>query len=164
MKTRRFAALAILLLTAAATACAPRVERPEIELVGVRLGGLGIQGGTLYFQIGVANPNGFTLRASGFTYTIELREPGEGPEIWSELADGVFDSAVEVRGNDSTMVEIPVEFRYSRVGAAFRSLLDSGSFNYRVSGTVSVEKPIRTELPYSHAGRADLGGIDRGER
>ncbi len=158
---KRFAALALVVLAAAWTsACLPTVQRPDVHLVGVRLGGLGLQGGLLYVQLSVVNPNDFALRASGFTYQIDLREPGEQNESWTHLVEGVFSKDVQVAAHDSTVVEIPVEFRYAGIGTALRSLLDSGTFNYRVSGRVAVEKPIRTELPYRHTGTASLGRID----
>lgn len=158
---KRFATLALVVLAVAwTTACFPKIQRPDIQLVGVRLGGLGLQGGLLYVQVGVINPNDFALRASRFTYDIELREPGGETEAWTDFVDGVFDKEVQVQANDSTVVEIPIEFRYSGIGTALRSLLDSGTFSYRVSGTVSVEKPIRTELPYRHTGTASLTRFD----
>jgi hypothetical protein len=58
------------------------------------------------------------------------------------------------------VVEIPVEFRYAGIGTAARALLDSGTFNYRISGTVAVERPIRTDLPYRHSGTASLTRFD----
>jgi LEA14-like dessication related protein len=158
---KRNAVLAFVLLAAAWTAaCIPTIQRPDVQLVGVRLGGLGLQGGLLYVQLGIANPNGFALKADGFTYKIELREPGEQGEAWTNFVDGVFSNEVQVAAHDSTVVEIPVEFRYSGFGSAIRSLLDSGTFNYRVSGTVAVEKPIRTDLPYRHTGTASLARFD----
>lgn len=158
---RRIATLSLIALAAVwASACVPRIQRPDIQLVGVRLGALGLQGGLLYVQVGVVNPNDFALRASRFTYDIELREPGSGEDTWTEFVDGVFDREVRVQANDSTVVEIPVEIRYSGVGAALRSLLDSGTINYRVSGTVNVEEPIRTRLPYRHTGTATLTRFD----
>lgn len=142
------------------SACMPRIQRPEVHLVGIRLGGLGLQGGILYVRLGVVNPNSFALRASGLTYRLELREPGDETERWSELVEGAFDRDVQVAAHDSAVVEIPVEFRYSGIGTALRSLLDSGTFSYRISGEVDVEHPIRTRLPYRHTGTTTLIRFD----
>jgi len=159
--TKRIVVLALVLLAAAWTgACLPKIQRPDIQLVGVRLGTLGLQGGLLYVRIGVVNPNDFALRASRFTYDIELREPGGEKETWTDFVDGVYDREVVVQANDSTVVEIPIEFRYTGLGAALRSLLETGTFTYRVTGTVNVEQPIRTQLPYKHSGTASLTKFD----
>jgi LEA14-like dessication related protein len=160
MMKKRFLAPILLLATLWTSACMPTIKRPEVQLVGVRLGSLGLQGGLLYVQVGVQNPNGFALRANGFTYRIELREPGQEGEAWSNLAEGVFRQEVQVAAHDSTVVEIPVEFRYSGLGTAVRSILDTGTFNYRISGKVDVEKPIRTDIPYRHTGTATLARFD----
>lgn len=157
---RALAPCLLILATIWTAACIPTIKRPEVQLVGVRLGSLGLQGGLLYVQVGVDNPNDFALQASGFTYKIELREPGEQGEAWTSLADGVFKNEVQVAARDSTVVEIPVEFRYSGVGTALRSILDTGTFNYRITGKVSVEKPIRTDVPYQHSGTAALTRFD----
>ena len=140
--------------------CIPTIKQPEVELVGVRLGSLGLQGGQLNLQVSVTNPNSFALKASGFTYNIQLREPGVRNDSWTELAEGTFRRDVQVAAHDSTIVEIPIEFRYSGIGAAVRSLLDTGTFGYRISGTVAVEKPIRTDMPYRHTGTANLINFD----
>lgn len=159
-KSTIVAAALATLVAAWASACMPKIQRPEVHLAGIRLGGLGLQGGSLYVRLSIVNPNSFALRASGLSYRVELREPGEDGESWNELAEGVFSRDVQVAAHDSAVVEIPVEFRYSGIGTALRSLLDSGSFNYRVSGEVAVERPIRTSLPYRHTGTASLTKID----
>jgi LEA14-like dessication related protein len=160
MKKRVTAFVFVIVASAWTAACLPTIQRPEVDLVGVRLGSLGLQGGLLYVQLGIDNPNNFALRASGFTYRIELREPGTEGEAWSNFVEGVFGKEVQVQARDSTVVEIPVEFRYAGIGTALRSLLDSGTFNYRVSGKVAVEKPIRTDLPYRHTGTTSLTRFD----
>lgn len=161
MMTKRTLAPWLTLLAALwVVACIPTIKRPEVQLVGVRLGSLGLQGGLLYVQVGVDNPNSFALRADSFTYHIELREPGQQAESWSNLAEGTFNKAIQVPAHDSTVVEIPVEFRYSGIGTALRSILDTGTFNYRISGSVAVEKPVRTDIPYRHTGTASLARFD----
>lgn len=160
---RRFAGLALLMLVAAwASACMPKVQRPEVSLAGVRVGGLGLNGGMLYVRLNVVNPNSFALKANGFTYRIELREPAtdSSKESWAQLADGTFDKEVKVGGKDTATVEIPVEFRYSGIGSAVRSLMNTGTFNYRVSGKVAVESPVTVDLPYKHEGTASLSGAN----
>lgn len=158
---RKIATLAIVVLAAVwAGACFPTIRQPEVQLVGVRLGSLGLQGGQLLVQVSVNNPNSFALRASGFTYNIQLREPEARSDSWAELADGVFSRDVQVAAHDSTIVEIPVEFRYAWIGTVVRSLLNTGTFGYRISGSVAVEKPIRKKLPYQHTGTANLINFD----
>ena len=150
---QRISMIALVALAGIATACLPRIKEPDVRLVGVRVGGLGLQGGLLYVRLSVANPNGFPLVADGLTYDIEVSDPGAADgDGWAELAEGTFREEVRVEGRDSTVVEIPVEFRYTGVSGALRSILDTGTFSYRINGRVAVEKPLRTESPYRHRG------------
>jgi len=147
------AALLMILLAA----CAPRVSRPDVHLVGVRLGGLGLRGGLVYVQLSVVNPNSFPLEATGLTYDLELRDPAaDGDGQWVDLAEGRFSENVRVAAHDSAVVEIPVEFTYAGAGAALRSILDLGTFSYRVRGAVALSGPVRTEVPYRHSGTVSV--------
>lgn len=161
MKRKKSGIVAAMLavLLAAAAACAPRFEEPDVRLVGVRLGGLGLRGGLVYVQLNVVNPNAFALEAAGLTYDLELSDPlADGDGGWVDLAEGRFQEDVRVAARDSTVVEIPVEFSYSGAGAALRSILDKGTFSYRVRGEVVLREPLRTDVPYRHSGTVSLGG------
>lgn len=153
MRRFRFAPMAAVLVAVLAAACAPRLTRPEVRLVGVRLGGLGLRGGLVYVQLNVVNPNDFPLEAAALTYDLDLSDPAaDGDGGWVDLAEGRFNERVHVPARDSTIVEIPVEFTYTGAGAALRSILDLGTFSYRVRGDVALSEPVRTEVPYRHTG------------
>lgn len=158
MRTKtRFAALAML-LALAASACVPRLRQPEVQLAGVRLGGIGLEGGLLYVRLSVINPNRFALRADGFSYDIDLSDPDDADGGWVDLAEGTFREDLRVAGNDSTIVEIPVRFTYGGLGGVVRSLMSTGTFDYRVSGRVHVQEPLRTAVPYRKRGTVSLAG------
>ncbi|HEX7048724.1 MAG TPA: LEA type 2 family protein [Longimicrobiales bacterium] len=154
--TRRIVdVVATVMLVCWAAGCVPRVESPEVRVVGVRLGGLGLQGGLVYVQLSVVNPNEFGLEADRLTYDLDLRAAG-GDDEWVNLTEGAFSEEVRVGARDSAVVEIPVEFSYAGVGAAVRSILARGTFDYRVSGRISVTEPISTEVPYRERGTVAL--------
>lgn len=140
-------------------ACMPRVEKPEVELIGVRLGGLGLDGGLVYVELNVVNPNGFALVADGLTYDLDMSDPGDDGDRWVDVADGRFDDDFRVGARDTASVEIPVEFRYDGVGGLVRSVLSTGTFDYRLSGEVALDEPLRTGVPYRREGTiAVMGG------
>ena len=62
-------------------------------------------------------------------------------------------------GNATTPVEIPIDFTYSAVSGALRSIMDRGTFDYRVEGVVALREPLRTEIPYRHSGNVSLQGV-----
>lgn len=157
MRRIRIASTVAALVAILLAACAPRLARPDVHLVGVRLGGLGLRGGLVYVQLGVINPNDFPLEAAGLTYDVELRDPGaDGDGTWVDLAEGRFSEDVRVPARDSTVVEIPVEFTYVGASAALRSVLELGTFSYRVRGEVALSDPVRMEVPYRHSGTVSV--------
>ncbi|MBI4410430.1 MAG: LEA type 2 family protein [Gemmatimonadetes bacterium] len=156
MKRKGSSFLVALLLLAAA--CIPELVKPDVRLAGVRLAGLGLSGGLLYVRLSVVNPNRFDLEADGLTYRLELSDPGAGEDGWVDLASGRFDEDVRVGARDSAVLSIPVEFTYRGAGGVVRSLLDRGTFDYRVSGVVVLEKPFGTEVPYRRTGTVSLAG------
>jgi LEA14-like dessication related protein len=152
----RAAALALTTFTLAA--CFASFERPEVRLEGVRVGGIGLRGGTVYAQLHVVNPNGFALRAHGLTYDLDLAGTGSGDD-WLPLAEGTFDERIDVPARDSAVVEIPIEFSYGDLSGALRSMLDRGTLDYRVSGSVRVTEPVGRTVPYRHTGTVSMSGV-----
>ncbi len=152
MKPLAKALFGMLLLVWTAAACVPDIQEPEVRLAGVRLGGVGLEGGLLYVRLSVINPNSFGLEAAGLTYDLDLSEPGDGRQEWADVATGTFREDVRVGANDSTVLEIPVEFTYRGLGGAVQSVLRTGTVDYRVQGTVMLREPISTEIPYRHSG------------
>jgi LEA14-like dessication related protein len=153
-------AMLALLLGALATGCGRAVQEPEVRITGVRLGAMGLEGGLLQVQLNITNPNRFTVQATRLAYELELAEPGtSGAEpTWIELANDTIWRELIIGGRDSTVVELPVRFTYRGVGGAFRSLLSTGTFDYRVRGSVALEKPVRREVPFRRLGTMSLTG------
>ncbi|MFW6078791.1 MAG: LEA type 2 family protein [Gemmatimonadota bacterium] len=149
--------LAGVVALAAVVACVPRVRAPEVDLVGVRLGGLGLEGGVVHVALSISNPNAFALVADGLSYDVDLSDPRED-DGWVDLAEGVFEEDFRVEAEDTAEVEIPVEFTYGGVGGLVRSVLRTGTFEYRVRGQVQVEEPVGTRIPYDRTGTITVTG------
>ncbi len=142
-----------------AGACGLAFKRPEVRFEGLRVGGLGLRGGTVYAQLHVINPNDFRLETTGLSYDLEVGDRTLSDNGWTRLASGTFDTPIRVDGNSSTMVEIPIEFSYAQMGGALRAILEKGTFDYRVTGTVHVQEPISRDVPYSRTGVVSLSGV-----
>lgn len=149
---------AVLVCGLIATGCGAAFVQPQVRFDGLRIGGLGILGGTVYARLHVVNPNRYDLATSALTYDLELAAVEDGQTSWSRLASGTFAEPIRVDGRDSVMVEIPIEFSYADMGGALRSVLDRGTFDYRVSGIVSVSDPVRRQVPYRRTGTVAIGG------
>ena len=151
---------AILLMMLAVSACFPRVKQPEVRLAGIRVGGLGLRGGQIIAQVQITNPNSFALEADEITYDLEVSDPAAtSGDRWIDFAEGRFEQDVRIGGGDTLIVEIPIEFTYAALGGAVRSIMERGTFEYRVKGEVKLQEPIGRDIPYRHQGNVSLSGV-----
>ena len=153
---RRFRSLLLPVLLLGA--CSSVMRQPEVRLESMRVGGIGLRGGTLYAQVYVGNPNGFDLETRSLTYDMQVEHPDSAGR-WVSFSQGTVEEPVRVRGNGSTVIEVPIQFRYDDLGGAVRSILDTGTFNYRVRGDVELSQPIGRTIPYSKTGIVSLRGV-----
>lgn len=141
-------------------ACGRAFQQPEVTLDSVRLGGLGLTGGTLLVNLRVVNPNRFALNADRLSYQLALRDPREeGDTTWIDFSSGIHDVPFSVDGGDTASVQVPVEFTYAGLGSAANSLLRSGTFSYRATGVVDLRTPLGGyDVPFSKRGTVTLSG------
>lgn len=131
-------------------------QDPVVHLRNVAVRGIGLQGGQLDVQLSVYNPNHFRLDATRMTYNLNLA----GDSV--KVASGTYDSRFTVTDNDSTVVTIPVSFTFAGIGAAGRSLLNTGAVNYHVLGDVTVGTAVGNfTVPYNASGRFTTTGLSR---
>ena len=106
--------------------------------------------------LSVYNPNHYRLDATRLDYTLNLA--GDSMTI----ANGSLDQRFTVNDNDSTTVTIPVSFTYAGLGAAGRSMMNTGAVNYHVLGKVAVGTPLGSmTVPFSSTGRFTATGPAR---
>lgn len=125
---------------------ANRFAEPDVTFKGVTIKGLGMTGGSLDVLLQVRNPNSFALDASRFTYKLFVDT--------LEVGSGATDQRLRVAANDSAVVPLPVDFKWTGLGQAGRELFNTGSVNYRVIGDISVGSALGTyTIPYDRRGR-----------
>lgn len=155
----RKSVLGVLVAAFAVGACSVGFRQPDVRFDGVRLGGIGLRGGTVYAQIHVVNPNGYRLQTAALSYDLDVSGDPDNGERWARLASGTFTDPIRVDARDSALVEIPIEFSYAQMSGAMRSILERGTFDYRVSGVVTVRDPIRRNVPYRRTGTVSMAGV-----
>lgn len=133
-------------------------QQPEVRLESLRVGGIGLRGGTLIAEVAVSNPNSFDLETRSLSYDLELADPN-GDQAWVSFAQGTIDERVRVERRSTRLLEIPIQFRYDNMGGVLRSIMDTGMFNYRVTGDVRLSEPIGRTFPYRRTGTVSLDGV-----
>ena len=98
-----------------AAACSSAVRQPEVRLESMRVGGIGLRGGTLYAQVHIGNPNGFEIETRSVTYDLQVEHPDSAGR-WVSFSPGTVEDPIRVGGKSSTVVEIPIQFRYDDLG------------------------------------------------
>jgi LEA14-like dessication related protein len=160
--TRRTLTLALFALLTFVSAACTGFKRPEIELENVEIGSLGLSGGTLLVNVRVTNPNPIGVRADDLKYELVVRAPRDSAsaDAWRRLSSGSYTQEIEVGARQTRTVQVPVDFRYSELGDAFRSVLRSGQISYRANGTVRVRAAgASREVPFRKTGSVMvLGG------
>jgi LEA14-like dessication related protein len=131
-------------------------QNPVVNLRSVAVRGLGLTGGSLDVKLSVYNPNHYRLDATQLRYRVNLA----GDSV--TVASGTLAQQFTVQETDSTVVTIPVDFTYAGIGAAGRSILNTGAVNYHVLGDVTVGSPVGNfTIPYSTTGRFTTTGMAR---
>ena len=156
MKNRSIFA-ASLIVTVLGAGCSSAVKQPEITLASLSVGGIGLRGATLVAHVDIRNPNGFDLETDSITYELEAADAND-PNRWSRVSQGAVTERIKVDDHGRTTVEIPIEFNYSSLSGAMRSIVDRGTFNYRIRGNAFVREPLRRSVPFSKTGNLSLSG------
>jgi LEA14-like dessication related protein len=153
---RTLAVAALVGMTAGA--CVGRAVRaPVVQLVGVKVGGIGLRGATMIAELNIKNPNSFDIETDSITYELEASNPSDATN-WSRVSLGTYSQRVRISDGDETEVEIPIDFSYAGLGGAATGIIERGTFNYRLRGNVFVREPLRRTVPFSRSGNLSLAG------
>lgn len=158
MMRRLVGFVSALVVAASVAACASLglggFKDPIVSFRGVRVNGLGTQGGSMDVVLSVYNPNGFKLEGTRLTYRLLADS--------TPVGNGALDQRFTVQKGESTQVSLPVTFTYAGLGAVGRQLMQQGAVNYRVLGDVTVSTPLGNfTRPYDRTGRFSSFGQAR---
>jgi LEA14-like dessication related protein len=121
-------------------------KEPYVELRDVQVRGLGLDGGALDVVLAVYNPNDYALQTVKVTYNVFVDS--------TMLGTGETPNRYELTKGDTTLVRMPVDFKYAGVNRAVQQLFSRGAIKYRVSGELGVQTPIGTfTRPYDRVGQ-----------
>ena len=149
--------LVLALLAAMVAGCIGRVRRPEVVLNAVRVAGIGLRGASLIAELDINNQNDFDIETDSITYELFANTSGDGTS-WSPMLQRTYAQRILIREEQTTRVEVPIEFNYSDLSGAARAILDRGTFNYQIRGNVFVREPLRRTMPFTKTGNVSLQG------
>lgn len=137
-----------LALLGGCSALAPRLERPELRVIGVELVRADLLRQELRVRMHVRNPNDRELPVRGIDYVVELA--GE------QLAHG--ESAREFTVPALGEAEFDLNVFANAAPAMLKFLAASGRepLEYRISGTVRLASGLLRTLPFSEKGLINL--------
>lgn len=157
MLVNRTKVLSLLAVVVVAGACA-HVQKPEVELTGVRVAGVGLKGASLIADLDIRNANDFGIETDSIVYELFASTP-DANGGWSRVLQRSYTQRIKIRENRTTKVEVPIDFNYTDVQGAARSILDRGTFNYRLDGNVYLREPVRRKMPFTRTGNVSLSGV-----
>ena len=143
-RLRHGAAMLALSVTGCALASA---TPPSVEVMDVRLIGLGLTQQQLAVTLCVTNPNKSDLDFK--RVTAELDVSG------SSLAAGQSDLALHLPALSSTVAPFTVVTTVENLGPQLLGILNTGRVAYHVHGTVTLTGALGITLPYSRSGQLD---------
>jgi LEA14-like dessication related protein len=149
--------LVVALLAIVVAGCIGRVRKPEVVLNTVRVAGIGLRGASLIAELDINNQNDFDIETDSISYQLFANTSGDGT-TWAPVLERTWAQRVMIKEEQTTRVEIPIEFNYSDLSGAARAILDRGTFNYQIRGNVFVREPLRRTMPFTHTGNVSLQG------
>ena len=102
-------------------------------------------------------PNDFTIETDSITYQLFANTSSEG-DTWQPVLQRTYAQRIVIPEEERTRVEIPIEFNYSEMSGAARSILNRGTFNYRIQGNAYVREPLKRTIPFTKSGNVSLSG------
>jgi LEA14-like dessication related protein len=132
--TKLFVGVTTFLLTSCAVVQNITFQRPELELQAIALKSLGLTGGSIELVIDVYNPNAYDVTTMRIDAGIDLED--------THFGDVTLERDIVLTAERHTVVEIPVSFTWSGVGAGARALLERGAVNYAIDSRLYVGTPL----------------------
>lgn len=124
--------------------------QPNVRVHHLALRNVGLAGGTLDVALAFHNPNRISLKGVGLTAGLDI----EG----DHFGDLDLSNPFTLAAKDTTILTVPLTFRWSGVASAARSAINYGAVNYGINGKFTINTPVGTplEVPFSGEGNVPL--------
>ena len=152
---RRVAEWAILGGMAVLSGCAlATATPPSVEVIDVRLVGIGLTEQQPATTLCVTNPNATELGFRRVAVSVDVSG--------LPLTDTSSDLAIKLPPMSSTVVPFTAVTTVRNIGPQLLGIVRGGGLDYRLHGSVSLEGALGITVPFSHGGRLDPLAIGTG--
>ncbi|NNG00979.1 MAG: hypothetical protein HKM93_16440 [Desulfobacteraceae bacterium] len=119
---------------------------PEIRLQRVAVTKMGLAGASLVFDVGIRNPNNFTMGIDGLNYELTLGD--------SKITKGSTGPVETIGKNNKSTLQIPIDVDFLSIGRAISQLLSRKTMDYQMTGNMSFDVPAFgvKHFPFSKTG------------
>ena len=146
----------LLVALAGVVACSPgtvdpaSLIQPKVQLHHLALRNAGLTGGTLDIVLAFHNPNNFTLKGVGLSAGLDIGD--------NHFGDVAMSEPFSLAGKDTTLVTVPLAFKWAGLAGAARSIINSGAVNYGIKGKVTINTPanVPIDVPFTGQGNVPL--------
>jgi hypothetical protein len=122
--------------------------QPQVNLRQVKLRSAGITGGTLDAQLAIANPNHLEVKGAKLAAGLDLSG--------QHFGDLVTSDAFTLTKEDTTLITLPLTFKWADMASAAKNILGYGEVNYHLTGTMSVTTPVTIDVPFTKDGTVSV--------
>jgi LEA14-like dessication related protein len=150
MKLRACLPVMVMLLASCAT-FGPKLEAPEVSLVGVQILAADMFAQKFRVRVKVDNPNDLELPVTGLEYTIWL--------MGDAFAEGTSDHSFVLPAMGEAEFDMTVTTNFVSSLGRLISRKGGGKLedvDYEVAGKVFVDKGLVSKIPFNHKGTVDF--------
>jgi hypothetical protein len=147
-RSTRLALLSLLLAGCGGGVSPANFLQPQVNLRQVKLRSAGITGGTLDVQFAIANPNHLEVKGTRLQAGLDLQG--------QHFGDIASSDPFSLTAQDTTLLTLPLTFRWADMASAAKGILGYGDVNYHLAGTMSVTTPVNIEVPFTRDGSVAL--------
>ncbi|MES9969302.1 MAG: LEA type 2 family protein [Candidatus Thiodiazotropha sp.] len=122
-------------------------RKPTAQIDGVRLEGLDLQGVDLVFDVGIDNPNPYSIDLTGFDYDLQLFD--------QSFIKGRQTQALSLAAKSESNIQLPLRLDFKKLLNAYRQLRGADEASYRLDLGLGFQMPVigSLRLPVDIDGR-----------
>jgi LEA14-like dessication related protein len=147
-RSRRALCLALSLGVAACATSLPRVEPPEVGLVGLTLGRSGLLEQRLWVDLRLSNPNAFEVGVERLRFALEVNQ--------QRFGRGRLRRDVDLPAQGEVVVPVLMTITTSDLIATMMDLSSEQQLPYRLTGAADLDHVLVQTVAFEGRGRLQL--------